>query len=56
MVFSLLIIYLEGLGKWFQVGVDPPPLSILRNSRWMPIMKKVLLYNYEIYITYVEKE
>jgi len=30
--FSLLIIYLEGPGRCFQVGVDLPPLSILRNS------------------------
>jgi len=37
---SLLIIYLEGPGKCFQVGVDLPPLSILRNPRWPPIMKK----------------
>jgi len=38
--FSPLIIYLEGPGKSFQVGVDLPPLSISRNPRWPPIMKK----------------
>jgi len=31
---------LEGSGKCFQVGVDLPPLSISRNPRWPPIMKK----------------
>jgi len=38
-VFSLLIIYLGGPGRCFQVGVDLPPLSISRNPRWPLFMK-----------------
>jgi len=39
-VLSLLIIYLESLSKCFQVGVDLPPLTISKNPRWLPIIKR----------------
>jgi len=45
--FSLLIIYLEGSGNFFQVGVDLPPFSISKNPRWPPIMKKPLRLVFE---------
>jgi len=43
--FSILIVYLEGSGKCFQVGVDLPPLSILRNPKWLLLLTP--FYNFK---------